>query len=62
MCDYATGRPFGLVEKLLFSAAARDERTALMFHAFGSRSVPLQHPLNARLFARALRVTASGRR
>ena len=62
MCDYATGRPFGVVEKLLFSAAARDERMTLMFHAFGSRSVPFQHPLNAKLFARALRIVANGAR
>ena len=53
---------FGVVEKLLFSGAARDERMALMFHAFGSRSVPFQHPLNAKLFARALRVAANGAR
>jgi len=61
MCDYATGRPFSPVEKLLFSSAARDDETARLFHAIGSRSVPFQDRVNARLLARALRVAVTSR-
>ncbi|HWY90411.1 MAG TPA: NAD(P)/FAD-dependent oxidoreductase [Solirubrobacteraceae bacterium] len=37
--DYATGRKINAGEKLLFSAAAYDERTAKVFEAFGSRNI-----------------------
>jgi menaquinone-9 beta-reductase len=62
MCDYATGRPFTAVEKLLFSSAAIDDETARLFHAIGSRSVPFQDPIGARLLARALQVALRSRR
>jgi menaquinone-9 beta-reductase len=40
MCgDYATGRPFNLGERLLFSAASRDARMARTFEAFGTRNI-----------------------
>jgi 2-polyprenyl-6-methoxyphenol hydroxylase-like FAD-dependent oxidoreductase len=37
--DYATGRKLNGGEKMLFSAAANDERTAKVFEAFGSRNI-----------------------
>lgn len=56
MCDYATGRPFRASERVLYRAGAQDRETALMMHVVGSRSVPFQHPINAKLIARAARV------
>jgi menaquinone-9 beta-reductase len=37
--DYATGRKMNGGEKMLFSAAAYDERTGKVFEAFGSRNI-----------------------
>jgi 2-polyprenyl-6-methoxyphenol hydroxylase-like FAD-dependent oxidoreductase len=37
--DYATGRKLNAGERLFFSAASYDERTARVFEAFGSRSI-----------------------
>jgi 2-polyprenyl-6-methoxyphenol hydroxylase-like FAD-dependent oxidoreductase len=37
--DYATGRKINLGERLFFSAATYDERTARVFEAFGSRHI-----------------------
>lgn len=37
--EYATGRKMNGGEKMLFSAAANDERTARVFEAFGSRNI-----------------------
>ena len=37
--DYATGRKLNGGEKMLFAAAANDERTARVFEAFGSRNI-----------------------
>jgi menaquinone-9 beta-reductase len=37
--SYATGRKINAGEKLFFSAAAHDERTAKVFEAFGSRNI-----------------------
>ena len=37
--SYATGRKINLGERLLFSAASYDERTAKVFEAFGSRHI-----------------------
>ncbi|MGC2375526.1 MAG: NAD(P)/FAD-dependent oxidoreductase [Solirubrobacteraceae bacterium] len=37
--DYATGRKLNAGERMLFSAAASDERTAKVFEAFGSRNI-----------------------
>jgi menaquinone-9 beta-reductase len=37
--EYATGRKMNGGEKMLFAAAAHDERTARVFEAFGSRNI-----------------------
>jgi len=37
--DFASSRPFNPVERLMFSAAARDPRMARHFHSFGSRLI-----------------------
>ncbi|MGH2912301.1 MAG: NAD(P)/FAD-dependent oxidoreductase [Solirubrobacteraceae bacterium] len=37
--DYATGRKMNAPERMLFAAAANDERTARVFEAFGSRNI-----------------------
>jgi flavin-dependent dehydrogenase len=37
--DYATGRKLNGGEKMFFSAASYDERTARVFEAFGSRNI-----------------------
>ena len=39
MYDYAGGRKISPPERLLFSSAARDERLARTFEAFGTRSI-----------------------
>ncbi|HXN39403.1 MAG TPA: NAD(P)/FAD-dependent oxidoreductase [Solirubrobacteraceae bacterium] len=61
MYDYAGGRKFSAGEKMLFAAAARDERLARTFEAFGTRSIG-----PARMFAttlpRALLVNARHKR
>jgi hypothetical protein len=58
---YASGRKFSAGEKMLFAAAARDERLARTFEAFGTRSIG-----PARMFAttlpRALLVNARHKR
>jgi hypothetical protein len=58
---YANGRKFNPGERMLFAAAARDERLAQKFEAFGTRSIG-----PARMFAttlpRALLVNARHRR
>jgi flavin-dependent dehydrogenase len=59
--DYSTGRRFSPVEKLLFSAAAKDRKTAERLFAMGSRSAPVTHALNPRSLARMLWVNATRR-
>jgi flavin-dependent dehydrogenase len=59
--DYSTGRKFSPVEKLLFSAAAKDPVTARRMFAFGSRSGPAREALGPRSLARMLWVTATHR-
>jgi flavin-dependent dehydrogenase/pimeloyl-ACP methyl ester carboxylesterase len=59
--DYSSGRRFNPIEKLLFSAAARDGEVADAFAAFGGRSVRPNDREFARLVARAVKVRA-GRR
>ncbi|HET6447817.1 MAG TPA: NAD(P)/FAD-dependent oxidoreductase [Conexibacter sp.] len=39
MVDYARGRRFEPTERLIFSAAARDERVASLFEPFGTRQI-----------------------
>ncbi|MGN6256805.1 MAG: NAD(P)/FAD-dependent oxidoreductase [Solirubrobacterales bacterium] len=55
--DYATGRRMSPVERLIFSAAARDERCARDFEAFGTREIPPQQFM-PRMLPRALAVNA----
>ncbi len=59
--DYATGRRLNPLERLLFSAAAKDERCADGFLAFGSRAIRPNDPAFLGLVGRAIRVTAAGR-
>jgi 2-polyprenyl-6-methoxyphenol hydroxylase-like FAD-dependent oxidoreductase len=55
--DYAGGRKFNPGERLLFSAAARDERLAAVFEAFGTRNIGPARML-ATAFPRAMLVNA----
>lgn len=55
--DYATGRRFGLPERILFSAAAADPKLAARFDEFGTRQVRPARAL-ARTMPRALVVSA----
>jgi 2-polyprenyl-6-methoxyphenol hydroxylase-like FAD-dependent oxidoreductase len=55
--DYATGRRMNAPEKLLFAAAARDERVAAAFDAFGTRRITPGRAF-ARMLPRALVVNA----
>ena len=59
--DYATGRRFNAVERVLFAGAAKDAKAAEGFFAIGSRSVRTNDPLFARTIARALRAGIAGR-
>jgi 2-polyprenyl-6-methoxyphenol hydroxylase-like FAD-dependent oxidoreductase len=56
--DFATGRPYNAIERLMFSAAARDERSARHFHAFGSRLIGVRRFLAPGAVGRALWVNA----
>ncbi len=56
--DYATGRRFNPMERMLFAAAAKDARVADGFAAFGGRSVRPNDKEFARLVGRAIKVTA----
>ncbi|MFL5825257.1 MAG: NAD(P)/FAD-dependent oxidoreductase [Thermoleophilaceae bacterium] len=56
--DYATGRPFNVAERILFSAAARDEEMAERFMMFGTRNAKPTGFLKSG-FPRALRVHAA---
>ncbi len=56
--DYATGRRFNPMERMLFSAAARDDRVADEFAAFGGRSVRPNDREFARLVGHAIKVSA----
>jgi menaquinone-9 beta-reductase len=59
--DYATGRRFTPVERLLFSAAPKDAATADLFHAYGTRAIGPTDPEFGRLVRRALRVHLTNR-
>lgn len=56
--DYSTGRSFNPVEKLTFSAAARDPQAAHLVAEFGARSIPATRLLAPRAVAHAVRVNA----
>ncbi|MFD9820630.1 NAD(P)/FAD-dependent oxidoreductase [Streptomyces violascens] len=54
--DYARARPFNPVERLMFSAAARDESLARHMHLFASRLMGPRQFLNPAALARAAAV------
>jgi flavin-dependent dehydrogenase len=56
--DFSAAGDYNPVEKLMFSAAARDERAASHFHAFGSRRIGVRAFLAPRAVAHALLVNA----
>jgi flavin-dependent dehydrogenase len=56
--DFATGRPFNLIERLTYSAAARDPVCADNFAAFGSRCIGVGRFLRPGALARAIWVNA----
>lgn len=60
--DYASGRPFSAIERVLFAGAAADSRCAQDFWAFGTRSIRPTDREFARLLRRAIAVKLSGRK
>jgi menaquinone-9 beta-reductase len=56
--DFSTGRPFNFVERLMFSAAARDPVCADTSAAFGSRCIGVSRFLRPDALARAMWVNA----
>jgi 2-polyprenyl-6-methoxyphenol hydroxylase-like FAD-dependent oxidoreductase len=56
--DFSTGRSFNLLERLTFSAAARDPVCADVFSAFGSRCIGVGRFLRPDALARAIWVNA----
>jgi 2-polyprenyl-6-methoxyphenol hydroxylase-like FAD-dependent oxidoreductase len=56
--NFSAAGGYNPIEKVMFSAAARDERAARHFHAFGSRCVGVRAFLAPRAVAHALRVNA----
>jgi menaquinone-9 beta-reductase len=56
--DFSTGRPFNFLERLTFSAAARDPVCADTFSAFGSRCIGVGRFLRPDALARAIWVNA----
>jgi 2-polyprenyl-6-methoxyphenol hydroxylase-like FAD-dependent oxidoreductase len=56
--DFSTGRPFNLLERVTFSAAARDPVCADTFSAFGSRCIGVGRFLRPDALARAMWVNA----
>ncbi len=51
--DFSTGRAFNFIEKLMFSAAARDPVCADGFYAFGTRCIGVAAFLSPKALARA---------
>jgi menaquinone-9 beta-reductase len=60
-CDYATGRPLNALERLMYSAAARDAGFADHLEAFGTRNIPLSTFLSPQAIARAGMINARHR-
>lgn len=56
--DFSTGRPFNFIERLTFSAAARDPVCADTFSAFGSRCIGVGRFLRPDALVRAMWVNA----
>ena len=59
--DYQTGRRLNPVERLMFSAAAKDDRCAAAVAEFGHRRVPVHRFLSPGALARAARVNLTRR-
>jgi len=57
--DYSTGRAFNPVEKLTFSAAARDPKAAHLVSEFGARTIPARRLLAPGALAHAVRVNVA---
>jgi menaquinone-9 beta-reductase len=53
IADFARGRDFNPLERLMFSAAARDQRLAQHVEQFGTRSIPVRRFLAPSALARA---------
>ncbi|MEV7616979.1 NAD(P)/FAD-dependent oxidoreductase [Streptomyces sp. NPDC089799] len=60
--DFATARPFNPLERLMFSAAARDDALARHMHLFASRLIGPRQFLNPAAMARAAAVNLRHRR
>jgi 2-polyprenyl-6-methoxyphenol hydroxylase-like FAD-dependent oxidoreductase len=58
---YATGRPFNTAERIMYAAAARDEKLADQVHEFVTREGPVRRFVGPRTYARAIRVLATAR-
>jgi 2-polyprenyl-6-methoxyphenol hydroxylase-like FAD-dependent oxidoreductase len=56
--DYAKGRKFSPVERMLFAASARDQRVAERMARFGARDAPARTVMSPALLARAAMVNA----
>ena len=54
IADFASGRGFNLIEKLMFMAATKDEQAARHFAAFGCRSIGVSQFLAPTAIARAI--------
>ncbi|MEW6638785.1 MAG: NAD(P)/FAD-dependent oxidoreductase [Actinomycetota bacterium] len=54
ICSFSRVRPYNPIERLMFSAAVHDERTARHFHAFGSRLIGVREFLAPGAIGRAL--------
>ncbi|HMJ36484.1 MAG TPA: NAD(P)/FAD-dependent oxidoreductase [Baekduia sp.] len=61
MSDYARGRGPNALERTLYRAATRDERTAELMHDLAARAEPLDRIMRPRRIARAAVVAAVGR-
>lgn len=60
--DFASGRSFNHIEQLMFSAAARNNAMATVFHRFGSRLIPVRDFLSPGSLTKAAIVNARHRR
>jgi 2-polyprenyl-6-methoxyphenol hydroxylase-like FAD-dependent oxidoreductase len=60
MSDFSTGRPYNPIERLMFRAAALDDRCADHFAAFGGRCIGVGRYLSPAAVARAGWVVARG--
>jgi flavin-dependent dehydrogenase len=55
--SFSTGRPFNMIEKLIFSASVKDETTRRHFEEFGSRRITPRQFLTPSTLARAMWVS-----